>query len=276
MGSLITSLERSPLPDVGTITAMDVALARRNVSTTFAAYGIGVPSWIIRSEGNRKLDLGGGNLGAVAGLTLTPATFGPATTCQNFRHCADLCVLTHGRGAFESVRNARAARVAALSAHPEDMAVLLAHDVDRLNRRYGGTGYALRLNVASDIAWEAAAPWLVRRAVAGGAVVYDYTKRWTREAEPVDGYRLTYSAAGHSVPRIVERVESGRNVAVVFTTAKGDALPTSWHGVPVIDGDISDVRSLDPSGVIVGLRAKGKAIHSRGTGLLYRPEGAKL
>lgn len=269
MTSLIATLERSPLPDPDRITATDVASARADVSTTFAAYGLGVPSWFIRAEGNRKLDLGGENVGAVAGLTLTPATFGPATTCQNFRHCAELCVLTHGRGAFESVRAARAARVAAMLEHPDAVAVLLAHDVDRLSRKYGGTGYALRLNVASDIAYETAAPWLVRRAVAGGALVYDYTKRWTRDPEPVDGYRLTYSAAGHSVPRIVDAVNRGRNVAVVMPVGKGEPVPNMWHGLPVIDGDVSDVRSLDPSGVVVALRAKGKAIHAVGSRLIY-------
>jgi hypothetical protein len=46
------------------------------------------------------------------------------------------------------------------------------------------------------------------------------------------------------------------NVAVVFA---GNDLPTEWNGKPVIDGDTDDLRFLDPQGVIVGLRAKGKA-----------------
>jgi hypothetical protein len=43
-------------------------------------------------------------------------------------------------------------------------------------------------------------------------------------------------------------------VAVVF-----DKLPETYLGKPVIDGDVSDLRFLDPKGVIVGLKAKGKA-----------------
>jgi hypothetical protein len=45
----------------------------------------------------------------------------------------------------------------------------------------------------------------------------------------------------------------------VFDTKKGADLPATWNGITVIDGDISDLRFLDPRGVIVGLRGKGEA-----------------
>ena len=35
-------------------------------------------------------------------------------------------------------------------------------------------------------------------------------------------------------------------------------LPKTWQGKPVINGDESDLRFLDPKGVIVGLKAKGQ------------------
>jgi hypothetical protein len=38
-------------------------------------------------------------------------------------------------------------------------------------------------------------------------------------------------------------------------------LPETYLGLPVIDGDQSDLRFLDPQGVIVGLKAKGKGKH---------------
>jgi hypothetical protein len=41
---------------------------------------------------------------------------------------------------------------------------------------------------------------------------------------------------------------------------KGDVMPARCMGAPVIDGDASDLRYLDPSPVVVGLRAKGRAI----------------
>jgi hypothetical protein len=44
-------------------------------------------------------------------------------------------------------------------------------------------------------------------------------------------------------------------VAVVFA----NGLPPIWKGFPVIDGDVSDLRFLDPRGTVVGLKAKGAA-----------------
>jgi len=36
-------------------------------------------------------------------------------------------------------------------------------------------------------------------------------------------------------------------------------MPETYNGLPVFNGDESDLRFLDPQGVIVGLYAKGKA-----------------
>ena len=49
------------------------------------------------------------------------------------------------------------------------------------------------------------------------------------------------------------------NVAVVFDTKVGHPLPRRYLGARVIDGDLHDLRFLDPRGVVVGLRAKGLA-----------------
>ena len=44
------------------------------------------------------------------------------------------------------------------------------------------------------------------------------------------------------------------NVAAVF-----HEVPETYLGRKVINGDETDLRFLDPKGVIVGLKAKGKA-----------------
>lgn len=271
MKSLIKIRESHPIPDPGKISGLDVAMARRIAADAFGAYGLSVPGYLIRESATGKLEKPAPGIDAIAGLTLTPAIMGPATTCQFFKHCKDLCVLTHGRGAFENVIKARSARVQFIMDHPIEAGILLAHDVDRFSRSWDRWG--LRLNVASDLAWEKVAPWLIDRAALGGATIYDYTKRWDRDPYPMDNYSLTYSAAGHSIEEISNRVSSGGNVAVVMPIDKADAIPTRWNDLPVIDGDIHDVRSLDPRGVIVALRAKGKAIHAIGSSLIY-PIGA--
>ena len=51
-----------------------------------------------------------------------------------------------------------------------------------------------------------------------------------------------------------------RPVAVVFSTKKGKPLPRKFKGYKVVDGDEHDLTFLHPNGVVIGLRAKGKAI----------------
>jgi hypothetical protein len=65
-------------------------------------------------------------------------------------------------------------------------------------------------------------------------------------------------------------VAKGYPVAVVFTVAKGEPLPKTWHGAPVIDGDLHDVWPMQDNpttgapisdsygqhGVVIGLRMK--------------------
>ena len=40
---------------------------------------------------------------------------------------------------------------------------------------------------------------------------------------------------------------------------KDNVLPDTWNGFKVVDGDVRDDLMLDVSGVVLGLRAKGKA-----------------
>jgi hypothetical protein len=89
--------------------------------------------------------------------------------------------------------------------------------------------------------------------------LYDYTKIPRAETRKLDNYHLTYSHSGYNAEECLRVLKLGVNVAVVFDTRKGQPLPKRWNGYRVIDGDLSDLRFLDPTGVIVGLRAKGRA-----------------
>ena len=88
---------------------------------------------------------------------------------------------------------------------------------------------------------------------------YDYTKHPKPWLRTLPNYHLTFSHSGHNFEDCLEALQHGINVAVVFTTRRGEALPETWNGFPVIDGDLHDCRFLDPTGVVVGLRAKGMA-----------------
>jgi hypothetical protein len=68
-------------------------------------------------------------------------------------------------------------------------------------------------------------------------------------------YHLTFSRKENNQAMVELIAKMGGNVAVVFA----DKLPATYLGKPVIDGDETDLRFLDGKGVIVGLKAKGKA-----------------
>jgi hypothetical protein len=90
--------------------------------------------------------------------------------------------------------------------------------------------------------------------------LYDYSKNYDGSLSMLDKVDITLSWHEKTdKDQALSLIDKGLNFAVVFSTAKGSSLPDSFHGIPVIDGDIHDLRFLDPKGVIVGLRAKGKA-----------------
>lgn len=128
---------------------------------------------------------------------------------------------------------------------------------------------AVRLNGTSDIRWEnipcvrhgrdypntfAAFPELQ---------FYDYTKHPNRRIADIANYVLTfsYSHAKAFAPIVVKALKhygSSVNFAAVFR----GAMPASFLGRMVENGDATDLRFLDRPGIVVGLTAKGKARRS--------------
>lgn len=101
-----------------------------------------------------------------------------------------------------------------------------------------------------------------------GVTFYDYTKSPTKALRHLrsEAYHVTFSRSGANDAEALQVLQAGGNVAVVFSTTKGEALPTTWQGFPVIDGDVTDLRFLDPKGGhVVGLRFK--AAKARGAKL---------
>jgi hypothetical protein len=92
-------------------------------------------------------------------------------------------------------------------------------------------------------------------------VFYDYTKieRKAGVRKTVQGhdYIVTYSfnEGTDAIPNALQVLNRGGNVAVVFR----NELPDTFLGYPVVDGDKSDIEMITHGGVILGLKAKGKA-----------------
>ena len=88
---------------------------------------------------------------------------------------------------------------------------------------------------------------------------YDYTKILGRKIANIANYSLTFSAADGNDVDVAKAIAQGYNVATVFGLKKTEPMPETYMGLPVFNGDESDLRFLDPKGVVVGLYAKGKA-----------------
>jgi hypothetical protein len=88
---------------------------------------------------------------------------------------------------------------------------------------------------------------------------YDYTKVLGRKVTEIKNYQLTFSAADGNDNDVTKAIQQGYNIATVFGIKKTSPMPAEYLGRPVFNGDDSDLRFLDPKGVIVGLYAKGRA-----------------
>ena len=122
-----------------------------------------------------------------------------------------------------------------------------------------------RLNGTSDLSFEKYEVFrngvLYRNIFEAFAEVqfYDYTKILGRKVNDIANYHLTFSAADGNDDDVHKAIAQGYNVATVFGIKKSLPMPDTYEGRPVFDGDDSDLRFLDPKGVVVGLYAKGKA-----------------
>jgi hypothetical protein len=202
----------------------------------------------------------GEKLGILTGiLYLAPANeSGVMNTCASSTpECRQACLYTAGRGRFDSVRYGRIRKTRWLARDRESFVEELKLNVTRLVTRACKLRLqpAIRVNGTSDL------PWLAQELATAFPEVqfYDYTKHPKPWLRTLPNYHLTFSHSGRNVQDCMESLQHGINVAVVFTTRRGESLPQTWNGFPVIDGDLHDCRFLEPKGVVVGLRAKGMA-----------------
>ena len=77
----------------------------------------------------------------------------------------------------------------------------------------------------------------------------------------IPNYHLTFSYSNRPefqsyLSKAINFYGNAVNYAVVFM---GKILPKQFHSRTVINGDESDLRFADPTGVVVGLLAKGNA-----------------
>jgi len=189
--------------------------------------------------------------------------------------CIKTCLNTAGRGIYPKTQAARLRKTELFFTDRHQFVRQLWNDLFTLEQRAFRYGLkpVVRLNGTSDLPWEMITPFPQTTAhghktylVSPVFTFYDYTKNPTRYARYLDGkfpdnYHLTFSRSECNHADVQWFLDKGGNVAVVFSTKRGERLPKTYLGARVIDGDLNDLRFRDPGGVVIGLRAKGKARH---------------
>lgn len=172
--------------------------------------------------------------------------------------CAAACLFSAGRGAFDSVQAARINRTEYFLGARLDFLEQAAKEINRAAKKAGTL--AVRLNGTSDV--RLAEMLTERHKIAENVIFYDYTKvlqkalRFASSTLP-SGHRyvVTFSRCEDNEEDALTALKFGANVAAVFR----HELPKTWRGFRVVDGDASDLEMTKYQGVILGLKAKGKA-----------------
>lgn len=185
--------------------------------------------------------------------------------------CMEGCLYSSGRGAFNSVQNARKAKTDFWYANQRAFLLSLCADVWSLHRSAAQSNQKLlvRPNGTSDIPWE-------NYQIIDGKTIfqlfpdvqfYDYTKHPSRNlsGKTPGNYDLTYSFSSITPkPISIKGLTNPNNSRTAVVFQKQSDIPSSFRGWPVIDGDNTDVRHIEPKAVVVALYAKGKAKSDNG------------
>ena len=193
--------------------------------------------------------------------------------------CTKVCLYTSGHGKFTRTQEARIKKTRWFFEDRPGFMKTLDKNIQAAMRNADRAKLApaFRLNLTSDVRWENVPvlgmfPSASRNIMEAYPDVqfYDYTKHTNRRDIP-SNYHLTFSRSETNDKDVDLMFSRGYNVAVVFNVKKGDPLPAFYKGRPVIDGDLHDLRFLDPQGVWVGLRGKGEAKKDDGYGFVLTP-----
>ena len=176
--------------------------------------------------------------------------------------CAAACLYTAGRGAFSNVQKARQNKTEYYLRDKKGFLLNLSNQImkEYSKAKKGGYKIAFRLNGTTDIDFIYLLNKYANLDIAtlkDFAVFYDYSKILGKCKKYLNhpNYFLTFSRSETNDKETNEAIKLGINVAAVFS---GD-LPQRYKGAKVVDGDKSDLVMLYNKGVILGLKAKGKA-----------------
>jgi len=193
-------------------------------------------------------------------LHLAPATLSGKETCpKRTAGCTAACLNTAGRGGMfrkgETTNTIQKARIRktkyffeARDYFMQDLYEDITKAIKFAEKR--GLIPVFRLNGTSDLSWE---KYTIHDKTIfelfPNVQFYDYTKVLGRKVSKFPNYHLTFSKADGNDADVAEALLQGMSVVAVY-----DEIPA---GVP--SADETDLRFLDPKGIMLGLKAKGRA-----------------
>jgi hypothetical protein len=194
-------------------------------------------------------------------LHLAPSDLSGKNTCPKATPgCIAACLNTAGRGGMfkkgENTNVIQKARIRKTVAFFFDRDAFMQDLVSDINKAIKlatklGLTPVFRLNGTSDLSWEKydAGQGLNIFEQFPYVQFYDYTKVLGRKIAQYKNYHLTFSKADGNDADVAAALEQGMSVVAVY-----DEIPA---GVP--SADETDLRFLDAKGVMLGLKAKGRA-----------------
>ena len=217
---------------------------------------------MLRLDGSTKVIKGNKKGFRTAILYLAPADLSGENMCAMavLAGCDDPCLNLSGRGVTTINQVSRLRKTLFWLQYRDEAIALIKHEIALLEARAKREGWILlvRLNGTSDVRWE-------RHGVIQAfpnVQFYDYTKLPNRRNVPAN-YDLTFSYSGKPgfLPYVEIAKRNGMRIAAVFRSREivekllDNGL--SFFGMPVVDGDDTDIRHIDPQGSLVALYAKG-------------------
>jgi hypothetical protein len=199
-------------------------------------------------------------------LHLAPSDVSGYNTCPKATAgCRAACLNTAGRGGMfkkgettNMIQKARIRKARYFFEQRQDFMLDLYNDIKKAIKfaERKGLTPVFRLNGTSDLSWEKydMIPGQNVFELFPDVQFYDYTKVPKRKVEGIGNYHLTFSQADGNEKDANWAISKNMNVTVVF-----DKIPTAYKGKEVFDADDTDLRFLDPKGVVLGLKAKGRA-----------------
>jgi hypothetical protein len=195
-------------------------------------------------------------------LHLAPADLSGRETCpKRTAGCTAACLNTAGRGGMfrkgentNMIQKARIRKTEYFFNDRDAFMMDLYKDIQKAIKFAEKQDLipVFRLNGTSDLSWEkytVGSTDMNLFQLFPNVQFYDYTKILGRKVSKYFNYHLTFSKADGNDADVAEALMQGMSVVAVY-----DKIPA---GVP--SADETDLRFLDPKGIMLGLKAKGRA-----------------